>query len=767
MSPPFGGRRYAPVKDMSKEQMDQAVASLRAIYNNSPEDEIREAIHATDGDLDAAAGMLFLYGEPIEQAHASASEEEAAARGSVVDVDKKKAADEAFLGTITEEAQRSGVRKLLEIFPNREASQVQQALRRRNYEFTEAAEDLADLSPSPSSPEPPCSRLKLKVRFTNRAAGSNGAPPPTSSSPPSSSAGVPHLSNHECPSSESGSPTFTPRTTASVSPQTGSAALPLRYADWGFGELGRLRTPENKRTDDEMAHEVVGSSTPKTKREARDPPASRPGKRDHYYIILDSDDADDVDVDVDMDSLLDRPVTKEASPATSHESGGEEIDVDALLAGVTAAGGDNAMIDSDQNLGNRISSKEPAPEGEGSLGSVSWDDKVEHLMTVCPTAGRSKCAVELQLADGNVEEAFRELEGEFGVGGEMCEESADDEDDESEESDDDDEGEISIARVKRPASLKRRARPSKQSRPQKRRHRAGEETAAALEGRKIKSTEEEEEDDDDDDDDDDEAEGLEPASQWVQSTIHADDGLTILLDTGIHACKIPRKILRKLPALKEEAESIDDDGSLQVPHVSQHTFDLALQWAVCKNGRLEEAQRKDRAAEVGAYVDLAVFASRVGLGLGSSQSSPLLARLRAVLASDRDALRGTHIREAYTRLGEGHRVRKLLLQASVKPYAQFKHQDPADDDGDDSEDVSAEEEALALNSAQRASYLKDRFRFGAEMRAIQAYRYDLMEEFQRVWWRRTSHEVRYSRTAHWCTRTELTDPLSNEQFFIS
>ncbi|EKD17331.1 uncharacterized protein L3040_008979 [Drepanopeziza brunnea f. sp. 'multigermtubi'] len=747
MSPPFGGRRYSPVKDMSKDQMDKAVAELRAICN-SPEDEIREAIHATDGDLDAAG--MRLYGEPIEQ-HASASEEAAARRSVAVD---QKAADEEFLGTITEEAQRSDVRKLLEIFPNRKPSQIQQALRRRNYEFTEAAEDLADLSPS-SSPEPPCSRPRLKVRFTNRA-GSHGAPP--SSSSPSSSSGVPRLSNHESPSSESDSPIFTPRTTASVSPKTGSAVLPLRYADWGFGELGRPKTPEKKRADDEMAHDG-DSSTPKTKREGRAPAVSRPSKWDHY-IILDSDDADDVD----MDSLLDRPVKKESSPATSHESG-REIDVDALLAGVTAADGHNAMmIESDQNPSNNLFSKEPAPEGEGLLGSISWDDKVEHLMTVCPAAGRSMCAVELQLADGNVEEAFRELEGEFGVGGAMREESAD-EDDESEEGDDEDEVESSVARGKRPASLKRRARPSKHSRPQKRRHRAEEEAAAAAaleESRKIKSTEEEEGDDDD------EAEGLEPASQWVQSTIHADDGVTIILDTGSHACKIPRKILRKLPELKG-IESIDD-GSLKVPHVSQHTFDLALQWAVCKNGRLEKAQRKDKAAEVGAYVDLAVFASRVGLGLGSSQS-PLLARLRAVLTSDRDALLGTHIRQAYTRLGEGHRVRQLLLQASVKAYAQFKHQDPADDDdddddGDDSEDVSAEE-ALALNPAQRASYLKERFRFGAEMRSIKAYRYDLMEEFQRVWWRRTSHQVRYRRTAHWCTRTELTDPLSDEQFFIS
>lgn len=242
-----------------------------------------------------------------------------------------------------------------------------------------------------------------------------------------------------------------------------------------------------------------------------------------------------------------------------------------------------------------------------------------------------------------------------------------------------------------------------------------------------------------------------------------------MLNSGPHPCKIPERFLRKIPSLNTYFEANPTTNSahqsLKMPGVSQATFDLALQYAVCHNGRLEKSQAASKALEVSALVNLAVFADRVGLLLGGN-SSPFMTQLKALLVDQ--CLGGPHIRTAFEKLREGHRVRTLFVTAALRPYAEFYNRGQdihkvggvgADDDDSDSAGGTS-----TLSAAQRSAYRSTRFRYHREFKQLKDFRSALLEEFHAAWWSREIREKKYGRIIY--TESYLVDPLTKLAFRV-
>ncbi len=248
--------------------------------------------------------------------------------------------------------------------------------------------------------------------------------------------------------------------------------------------------------------------------------------------------------------------------------------------------------------------------------------------------------------------------------------------------------------------------------------------------------------------------------------LHLDEGVRIILDNGSHPCRIPENILKKIPgflkSLDSKVEESAEERCLIVPNVSQQTFDLALQFAVCKNGETEQAQRRNKSNEITAYLQLGIFASNIDLALGGLRST-FLTKLKNIIVSDRHSLKGLHIRTAFKNLDKGHMIRELFLQASIRPYAEFYDRGySASEFGADSDTEAPDYEAL--NPAQRAAYFKNRFCFNWEFENIEEYRLEIFEKWHRVWWSRNVNTKRRGRIIY--DETELIDPLTGAKFVV-
>lgn len=243
---------------------------------------------------------------------------------------------------------------------------------------------------------------------------------------------------------------------------------------------------------------------------------------------------------------------------------------------------------------------------------------------------------------------------------------------------------------------------------------------------------------------------------------NSSDGVLIRLDSGTHSCKIPESSLRKFNAFRrhfdDNPEEAAKEKNLTVPNVSRQTFDLALQWAICHNGSVERAQRRNKSHEIAAFVDLAVFAADVGLKLGDYFTK----KVKSILLHDRDSLRGNHITEAFGNLQPNHPLCKLFVETAWMPYAEFYRKDEgvrrADIDSDSDDDVQN------LNSAQRQAYYAEKFCYQREFDNVERFHYALLDEFHKSWANRTVTEQRYGKLLH--NQTELMDPLTLEPLII-
>lgn len=196
---------------------------------------------------------------------------------------------------------------------------------------------------------------------------------------------------------------------------------------------------------------------------------------------------------------------------------------------------------------------------------------------------------------------------------------------------------------------------------------------------------------------------------------------------------------------------------MKVTGVSLETFNLTMQWFVCSVGKFTPSQCRSKSTELTALIELAIFAETIGLPLGN-KSAWFMSTLKTTLIKHRNALNGSHIQLAFKNLTPNHKVRKLLVQASLRPYAEFHHAGEDLNCSDDDDDSN-------MNPAQRAAYRRSRFCFEKEFNSLEDYQAELLREFHRVWWNRNSFNHRYS-SRHSCRITNLTDPLTGEIFQV-
>lgn len=195
-----------------------------------------------------------------------------------------------------------------------------------------------------------------------------------------------------------------------------------------------------------------------------------------------------------------------------------------------------------------------------------------------------------------------------------------------------------------------------------------------------------------------------------------------------------------------------------------------MQLAICSVGQMTAVQRLSTTSDLTALVDLAIFAKTVNLALGLGKNGWIMEKLKTILVNHRDALKGSHIREAFEKLDDGHPVRKLLVKASIRPYAEFRYTGtnisrPGSNSHSHSDSEADSESDRALNPAQRAAYCRTRFRFHSELKGCREYRTDLHDEYEDVWFSRDSRDKTYS-PKHCCHITTLIDPLTGEDFDV-
>lgn len=239
-------------------------------------------------------------------------------------------------------------------------------------------------------------------------------------------------------------------------------------------------------------------------------------------------------------------------------------------------------------------------------------------------------------------------------------------------------------------------------------------------------------------------------------------GYSILLDCGLHDCKFPKAILENFKFFKDNFTAGSTDGTspgleLRLSNVGRETFDLAVQWTVCKRIKLGVAQRTLKSTEISTVLELALLAANLGL-LGTELD--LAAYLKRVLVRYPNSLEPLHIQTAFT-LNNGHPICELFVQATLRPYAEFYHNNNGrltENNDSDSEDEQN------LDAARRSFYLKSKFKFHREFKYLKDFRYALLEEFHKAWWHREIEDIRYGRLLY--DKTHMMDPLTGVKFTV-
>ncbi|KAK2626634.1 hypothetical protein QTJ16_003809 [Diplocarpon rosae] len=696
---------------MSTEEIEEAVNALKEVYVYCTKAEINNAIVIANGNLNEAG--IYLHGERATQSVA-----EIFSQGSVEEDQAKKDDDEAEMAKMPDPETADKIRRLLQIFPGYSVSLILDALKETYYDPEHAAMSLANALPPPP--------LDLRQDGPSNRKGKNTAFRTCPRASPQGPAALKHESGSDS------SPVNTPRTTASLSPQTGTSHSPSGTA--GFERsldylLDGSYNPWRRFVDGMCNRPTLDNFVIQV--------AKRRGEQSGFLdadLVARSSGDEDFNGDWSSSKLKIEAGSGQTSlhqfPEKSCESKWQELDLDKFLDNKSSA------------VSKRPPIREAAPNS--SLGK-----KIDILTALFPGAGKSRCESELRLAQGNVEEAFEDLEDEFGIGGEEAQEIEDGNEGEDEDGHNsaDLKSPCEYVAPRKSQALKRSADVSDEHRARKRARREHE------------SADEQEEN-----------AGLETASQWVKSTLQSNnEGVTIFLDSGPHPCRISERLLGKIPLFATHFDSEGQvaglDASLRVRNVSEATFDLAMQYAVCHNGRVEPAQATSKSCEITALVDLAIFASQVGLRLGPN-TSPFMVNLKALLVDHSEPLLALHISRAFEHLEDGHRVRSLFVKAAFRSYAIFnisgQHIRRAGSDAEDSEESDASDPGL--NSAQKAFYRTSKFRYHREFKRFQEFRLGLYEEFHAAWWKRTVHDIKYGKIRY--DETEIVDPLTKKRFIV-
>jgi len=253
---------------------------------------------------------------------------------------------------------------------------------------------------------------------------------------------------------------------------------------------------------------------------------------------------------------------------------------------------------------------------------------------------------------------------------------------------------------------------------------------------------------------------------YIRKYFSQTNGILIVLDDGVYPSNIPKAVLDNFMGFRDKFGANMTEtlplAPITLRDVRADIFDLAIQYSVCKRFKLAPAQRRNISNEISTVLDLVVLASKLGF---QGSESDLAAHLKRVLVRnrdwDRDELECSHVRTAYT-LPEGHPVRRLFAQALARSWGEFHHNRAEDDE---SFEVSRSgSESTSLNEAQRRAWETTEWKYNNEYCDIKAFRFDVVEEFGKMWQRMDRVETKLKNFVPY--RIFLVDPLTKKQFLF-
>ncbi|KAH6709543.1 hypothetical protein BKA61DRAFT_696236 [Leptodontidium sp. MPI-SDFR-AT-0119] len=710
---------YVSFNNMTPENRAEAVNSLyEALQGFKTKEEIEKTLVVTQGNIGFAYDILF---NAMSQESSQAKEQERP--------QEKMIGDYEVLNSISNLDVRAEVGQIIEMLPFHNPRDILKMYRHSNRDKEKTVARIFDGYVIPDAK----SNTKVKVEDTGSGKGKiiklEASSSTFSSSKPvnnntfgnNSFSNIHPFSNHTfdstlCRGTSSESedhPRDTPGSSGSSQPEQG---IPMRPA-WSFDEMPgtsgspQVQVPATRvNTDNDNDNDNDGYDLDNSEPDVEMALIKEDLEEEDIYGLSADDKVANLDSSSDDDDIDMSPPKEESSSSES------DSDSDSDGQGASPFASD---IDSSGNESNE--------QGD----ELTEEQKKQELLNLFPRAGINAIGIHLQLNKGNMEKAVADLEKEFGFrGNSPAERSLS--------------PGIGPSCPRKSANLKRQAEASIEGRRQTKRSRWGEEDLDAEE----------------------DVNELDSAEKWVLNLLHSDTGIQIELDSGIHPCHLPENALRRVPGfrawlaanpLRSGVERI-----MKVSEVSLEIFNLAMQWAVCSVGQLTRVQRKSKASEITAFIDLAIFASKVNIGLGK-ENGAFMTKLKAILIKYQGALQGSHVRKAFENLRTGHQIRKLFIQASLRPYVEFHNAGENLMETGESDSESIDEGRL--NPAQRAAYRKDRFCYHSEFKQIEDYQNELLKEFHRVWWARNSQDQKYGKK-HFCHITTLTDPLTGERFEV-
>ncbi|RDL36692.1 uncharacterized protein BP5553_06044 [Venustampulla echinocandica] len=251
---------------------------------------------------------------------------------------------------------------------------------------------------------------------------------------------------------------------------------------------------------------------------------------------------------------------------------------------------------------------------------------------------------------------------------------------------------------------------------------------------------------------------LDPAEMWVEEFFSDGQGVTITLESVKHPCKFPKKFLMKTFGFFRDHFSVPNTETQKVSMrgVKKEIFDPIVQWAVCKHIQLDPEKYTMPSNRITGILDMVELADKLGLpGFGHGMSIDLT----TILAKDRTALRGHHIRKAYT-FEPSHPIQAVFVKAAVRPFLEFRDVEI----GKDKSMAYGDDDAYYSNDARRIAFHGDLFQFDLQMRLFPNFELQLMRAAKDIWHSRIVETRRGGRNPIFTTF--LKDPLTGERFRI-
>jgi len=242
-----------------------------------------------------------------------------------------------------------------------------------------------------------------------------------------------------------------------------------------------------------------------------------------------------------------------------------------------------------------------------------------------------------------------------------------------------------------------------------------------------------------------------------------DDEYQIQLDSGLHPCRFPKNSLERYSDYFNHlflTTKPSADKPIEVPGIRREAFDLAIQWACCKQFTINASQCNSTTEEITAILNMVLGAEAldIELGLHESPDHNILTKLKELLIESRKGFEGglqpAHIRMVWLDMNATSPIRRLFAKFLVPSWFEFRyplHHIDTEDEDDDEDDPFGR-------------YTGDNYLFRQVMKEIPEFRLAIYDAFERFWWNREINTTGpRNRTT---SKTKLRDPLTGDEIRI-